>query len=326
MHADLERLPPEFLDRLRRILPGSQGTAALDTFRRPPPTTFRANTLKTTGPEIREQLTAAGFQLEPVPWYREAFILRRGRLRELQETDAYRTGAIYVQGLSSMLPPLALQPEPQETVLDIAAAPGSKTTQLACLMQGRGRILANDNNRVRFFKLRANVLQQGAANVELAMLDGLAIGRQRPDHFDRVLADVPCSAEGRFQTAEPASYKFWKPAKIKEMVRKQKSLLYAGLLAVRPGGTLVYSTCTFAPEENEGVVDWALRKFAGRVALEPVRLECPNRLPGLLHWEKDAFDPSVRLTQRILPNDTMEGFYVARFRKTEPIATPAPDK
>lgn len=315
MHADLERLPAEFLERLRRIIPASQHSAVFDTFRRPPPTTFRANTLKTTAGALRDELNAAGFQAEPVAWYRDAFILRRGRLRDLQDTEAYTAGRLYVQGLSSMLPPLALQPQAGETVLDVAAAPGSKTTQLACLMQGRGRLVANDNNKVRFFKLRANVLQQGAANVELAMLDGLAIGRQRPEYFDRVLADVPCSSEGRFQTSEPSSFGYWKPAKIREMVRKQKSLLYAGLTALKPGGTLVYSTCTFAPEENEGVLDWALRKFEGRIALEPVPAGPANRLPGLPGWDGDAFDPSVRLSQRIVPNDTMEGFFVARIRK-----------
>lgn len=315
MPPDARGLPPLFLERLRAVVPTGRYDAVLRTFAQPKPTTLRVNTLKSSAPEVWERLTAAGFLLERVPWCREALILRRGRLRELQETDDYRTGAIYVQGLSSLLPPLVLDPQPGETILDLAAAPGSKTTQMAARMQGRGRIVAVDNNRVRCYKLQANVAQQGAAIVEVVLADGAVFGRRHAGAFDRVLVDAPCSVEGRFLASEPSSYRFWKPAKIHEMVRTQRRLLRAGIEALRPGGMLVYSTCTFAPEENEAVVDWALAQAGETAGLEPITLELPNAAAGLTRWEERTFHPSLARARRIIPTDQLEGFFIARLRK-----------
>ena len=315
MRRDIHVLPETFLERLRHLLPPRQYEAVAKSFAESKPTTFRVNTLKVRPNVIREELTGQGFRLEPVSWYPDAFLLQQGRLRLLQETDAYRSGAIYVQSLPSMVPPLVLDPQPGEQVLDLTAAPGSKTTQLACLMRGEGKIVACEKNRVRFFKLRANVLLQAAHNVELMLQDGKALGRTYPEQFDRVLLDAPCSAEGRFRVHEPASYRYWKPRKIHEMVHQQKPLLYSAITALRPGGALVYSTCTFAPEENEGVVDWALGKFEHAIHLEAIPLRIPNVMPGLTAWEAKLFAPSLRRAVRILPNDAMEGFFLAKFRK-----------
>ena len=309
-------LPEPFLERLRCIVPASQWSSITQTFTEPKPTTFRVNTLKATVPAIRDQLTEAGLHLEPVPWYCDAFILRRGRLRELQETVAYRDGAIYVQSLSSMLPALVLDPQPGEAVLDLTAAPGSKTTQIACLMQHQGRITANDNNKIRFYKLRANVIQQGVGDIELTLQHGETFGTRRPNAFDRVLVDAPCSAEGRFLLSEPKSYRFWRPGKIHEMARKQRRLLRSAIEAVRPGGVVVYSTCTFAPEENEGVIDWALAQCGDAIEVGLFTLGVSNAQPGLTQWEGASFHPSLRNTRRILPTDAMEGFFIARLRKS----------
>ncbi len=296
-------------------MPPSQWSSVVHTFSEPRPTTFRVNTLKTTAIAVREELSAQGFHVEPVPWYRDAFILRRGRLRELQETARYRDGAIYVQSLSSMLPALVLDPQPGEVVLDLTAAPGSKTTQIACLMQHQGRITANDNNKIRFYKLRANVIQQGVGDIELTLQHGETFGRRHPNAFDRVLVDAPCSAEGRFLLSEPKSYRFWRPGKIHEMARKQRRLLRSAIDAVKPGGVVVYATCTFAPEENEGVVHWVLAQCGEAVEVEPFTLGVSNVTPGLAQWEEASYHPSVRQTQRILPTNEMEGFFIARLHK-----------
>ncbi len=315
MRSEVKALPAEFLERLRRILPSSQFDTVANTFAEPKPTTFRVNTLKATTADVRAELEGVGFRLKGVAWYPDAFVMETGRLRELQETAAYQQGGLYVQSLSSMLPPLVLGPQPHEEVLDLAAAPGSKTTQMACLMRGAGRLVAIDNNRVRFYRLRANLALQDARNVEPLLRAGEAAGRMFPDRFDRVLVDAPCSAEGRFDVREPASYRYWRPGKIHEMVRKQRRLLAAGLAALRPGGLLVYSTCTFAPEENEGVVSWALASWGETVALEPVELPGPQAQPGLTRWQDVQFQPAMRATARILPSAQMEGFFLARLRK-----------
>lgn len=324
MRSEVQRLPAEFLERLRKIIPSQRRDEAANTFTEPRPTTFRVNTLKIASPPIQEKLQHLGFRLEKVSWYPDAFILRKGSLRELQETDVYKNGEIYVQSLSSMVPPLVLNLQPGEKVLDLTAAPGSKTTQIACLMKGEGEIVANDNNRIRFFKLKANVeLQVGAGLVPLQMRltqrPGELFGRDFPEQFDKVLLDAPCSAEGRFLTTEPASYKYWKPAKVKEMVRKQKNLILSAFRALKSGGTLVYSTCTFAPEENEGVVDWLTEKCRGALqyapTIEKITFPIPNQMAGLSGWEGKTFHPSIRNTIRILPTSLMEGFFLARIRK-----------
>ncbi len=315
MSRSTENLPPLFVERLRRIIPVNRWESVIRSFETPKPTTFRVNTLKAKTPAVRKQLSSAGFQTQRVAWYPDALILQSGRLRDLQETDLYRTGCIYVQSLPSMLPPLVLEPKPGETILDLTAAPGSKTTQIACLMNGQGRLVANDNNKIRFFKLRANLEMQAAGFVETTLRYGEAFGREFPNTFDRVLADVPCSAEGRFDANDPKSFGFWKPMKVREMARKQKRLLYSAIQALKPGGVLVYSTCTFAPEENEAVIHWVLEKFGRAVSVEPVALQLTNTAAGLSRWDKWEFNPAVRLTKRVLPGPEMEGFFLAKLRK-----------
>jgi 16S rRNA (cytosine1407-C5)-methyltransferase len=159
------------------------------------------------------------------------------------------------------------------------------------------------------------VLHQGAANVELSLRPGEVIGRHRPAAFDRVLLDAPCSAEGRFCAQEPASFHYWKLSKIHVMARTQRRLLSAGLAALRPGGTLVYATCTFAPEENEAVLQWALEQGRGAVTVEPVRLALRNVLPGLTAWDDQAFDAALARAVRIVPTADMGGFFLARLGK-----------
>ncbi len=318
MKAEAKALPSVFLEKLKRIIPVQKWDEVANTFTEVKPTTFRINTLKASPDVLRERLEHLGFRLEKVSWYPEAFILRSGRLRELQETEAYRKGEIYVQSLSSMLPPLVLDPQPGDTLLDLTAAPGSKTTQMACMMKGEGKITANDNNKIRFFKLKANLEMQGASNVELSMRHGELFGRDFPESFDRILLDAPCSAEGRFNTDEPATYKYWKPAKIKEMARKQKNLIISAVRALRPGGVLVYSTCTFAPEENEGVLDWLKGKFEEGIQVEKITLPFLNQARGISKWEGKNFHPSVQNALRIIPTNLMEGFFLAKLRKSPP--------
>lgn len=316
MRSEVKKLPASFLDRLRKIFPSHQWDTFANTFAETRPTTFRVNTIKTSTFETRRSLEERGFGLQSVPWYSDAFILRRGHLRELQETEIYKTGRIYVQSLPSMIPPLILDPKPGELVLDLTAAPGSKTTQMACLMRGEGKIVANDNNKPRFFRLKANLELQEARNVELALKPGELFGRDRPGEFDRVLIDAPCSAEGRFDTGNPKSYRYWKPAKVSEMARKQKRLIASAIHALKPGGTLVYSTCTYAPEENEGVLHWALQKFGSAITLQQIQFSLANRMPGISNWEGASFHPDVRKSMRILPTSQMEGFFIGFLRKT----------
>lgn len=321
MRSEVRVLPELFLSRLRKIIPSQKWDSIANTFSQPKPTTFRVNTLKSSAQTIREALEKLGLRLQSVPWYRDAFILRQGRLRELEKADVYQRGEIYVQGLSSMLPVLVLDPKPGEHILDLTAAPGSKTTQMSCLMKGEGRIVAIDSDRIRFAKLKANVALQGANNVELLLSYGESIGKKFPGQFDRVLLDVPCSGEGRFETRGPATYRYWTVRKVNEAAQTQKKLLSSAFLALKPGGVLVYSTCTFAPEENEGVVSDLAERFESQIELvvgpihELPLCSIPNQMRGLMRWERRDFHPSLKKAVRILPTSEMEGFFIARIRK-----------
>jgi 16S rRNA (cytosine1407-C5)-methyltransferase len=328
----LRYLPEKFLERLAKIVPPNKLDEVERSFNRKKPTTFRVNTLKAQAPQVLENLKEAGFQLGRVPWLKEAFILKGGRQKDLEETPEYKEGHIYLQNLSSMVPPLVLGPLPKEKVLDLAAAPGGKTAQMAARMKGEGWILAVDDNEVRLEKLKANLSRQGAVNVECLLANGAVVGNHRPGVFDRVLLDAPCSSEGRFFMQDARTFSYWKEEKVRKNAREQKRLMLSALRALRAGGVLVYSTCTFAPEENEGVLAWALERFGDAVELQPVSLPFSNVLQGLTSWEGRTYGESMRKARRILPTGEMEGFFVARILKKRDLppqrqaARMAPDK
>ncbi len=315
MRSEARLLPELFLSRLRKIIPSQKFDAVANSFTDTKPTTFRINSLKTSRELVHENLGRQGFHLAPISWYPDAFVLRGGRLRELEKTESYLKGEIYVQNLSSMIPPLVLDPKPREYILDLTAAPGSKTTQMACLMKGEGTVLANESDRIRYEKLKANVELQGASNVQVLLGYGESMGKKYPERFDKVLLDAPCSAEGRFNAREPSSYRYWAMDKVKEIAKLQKKLFLSAVSALKPGGILVYSTCTFAPEENEEVVNEALEKFSGQIEIETINFSIPNKMMGLLAWEGEKFSPSIKKAIRILPTSEMEGFFVVCLRK-----------
>ena len=138
-----------------------------------------------------------------------------------------------------------------------------------------------------------------------------------------MLLDAPCSSEARFKLAQPESWQYWSERKILEMQRKQKQLLYSAVLAAKPGAPVVYSTCSFAPEENEAVVAHVLKKFSGRLQVEPLQLPFENAIPGLTQWRGKVFDSQVAGAVRILPTDTMGGFFVCLLRKSPDDGIPA---
>jgi len=318
-------LPELFLEKLRRIIPSNQWEKVLKTFATERPTTFRVNTLKTNGSSIREKLTSQGFKMENVLWAKDVFILRKGLQKDLEKTDPYQKGDIYIQGLSSMIPPLLLNPQPGELLLDLTAAPGSKTTQMACLMKGLGQIVACDNNPIRVEKLRANVDRQGATLVNVPdASDGGLFWKNHFEIFDRVLLDAPCSSEGRFQLDEPSTYGYWRKDTNRKMAKEQRRLFKSAFFSLKPGGTMVYSTCTFAPEENEMVLDWALETYGDALEVEKITLPLPSHTKGLSAWGDLKFKPSVVDSVRILPTPDVEGFFAARLKKTKSVPVPPP--
>lgn len=312
MRDGVYRLPQEFLLKLKAIYPSSY-TRIASTFLTKKNTTFRINYLKTDLRDLRKLLVNQRVKYNELTFPEGAFLLKTP-LREFQKTEIYKNGLVYVQNLSSMLPVLCLEPENKDKILDLCAAPGAKTTQISSLAP-KAEVTAIEKIRPRYYKLLANLKIQGIESTKVILLDSIWVRKKFPEYFNKILADVPCSSEGRFLVTNPKSFKYWKQRKVKEMVHKQKKLLHSAFLALNEGGTLVYSTCTFSPEENEGVIDWFINKFKEKVEILPVKFPLKNVRDGLVQWKEKKFSASLRLAKRIIPDDSMEGFFVAKIKK-----------
>ena len=284
-------LPKEFTDRLREIVPLSRLQDCLDSFSTLPATTFQANRLKSDPHSLRTELETDGFSPTPLDWKPDAFQVPHSERHRLTRSAACIEGRLYIQNPSSMVPPLVLDPSPDEWILDLAAAPGGKTVQLAGQMGNRGRISAVESVRSRFFRLERALELYGAENVQTYLKDGTAVWRSCPELFDRVLLDAPCTSEGRFDGSDPASFAYWSMKKIKEMSRKQRRLMFSAVQSLKAGGVLVYCTCTLSPEENELVVDGALKRFGDSLHLEQVAAPNGSSLRGLGRWRGKSCTP-----------------------------------
>ncbi|QNM97580.1 RsmB/NOP family class I SAM-dependent RNA methyltransferase [Chitinimonas koreensis] len=308
-------LPAAFLDRLARIVPADRFDAVIASFSTDKPVALRVNTLKAESSAVAAELAAAGFALQPSGLSPLAWIVPFEAKRALTETEAFYAGRIYLQNLSSQLAPIVLGPEAGETVLDLAAAPGGKTSQMAAMMRGEGRLSAVEPVRDRFFRLKANLEQQGAGFVKCYLTDGRSVGGKCPEMFDRVLLDAPCSSEARFDPRDPASFEHWSPRKVSDCAHKQKRLLQSAWAALKPGGRLLYSTCSFAPEENEGAVAALLKQVGEQASVLPIGLDLPNRQPTLAEWDGKRYPDALAHAVRVLPDAVMDGFFLCLLEK-----------
>jgi 16S rRNA (cytosine1407-C5)-methyltransferase len=288
----------------------------MESFARSKSTVFRVNPLKNSAEELQSELEKSGFTPIPLTWLPGAFVIPDEQRRSLTSSDAFYKGRLYIQNPSSMLAPLMLSPRPGETVLDLAAAPGGKTLMMAGMMKNRGRISAVEPVRDRFYRLRRNIEKSGATIIHTYMKDGRGVGTLCPLMFDRVLLDAPCSSEAKFSTLNPESFSYWSLRKIRESRKLQKRLILSAWASLKPGGTLLYSTCSFAPEENESVVDFLLRKKEDAMMI-PISLPLENYTEGIRSWEKRDFLPDLAFSRRIIPTSEMDGFFLALLRKKQ---------
>lgn len=282
--------------------------AFLAASRRPLPRFLWTNPLRTTPDRLAGRLADDGFDPQPLAWHPAAFRVPADR-EGLGRHWTYLAGHFQIQEASAMVPALLLAPRPGERVLDLCAAPGNKTVQCAVAMANRGTVVGNDLVGGRLSALRSSIDRLGLCNVTVTCHDGVNF----PAHtgpFDRVLVDAPCSCEGTSRRhtrvhdeAEPPFARF---------ARKQALLLAQAIRRCRRGGRVVYSTCTYAPEENEAVVDEILARFDGRVRLLPVDLPGLRATPGVTAWQGRTFDAALVRARRIWPhhNDS-GGFFIA---------------
>jgi NOL1/NOP2/sun family putative RNA methylase len=307
------RFPKAFIERYSQFIPDFD--AFLDAMQRPLRRTFRVNTHKARREQVLELM--ADLHPEPLPWFGLGFSIGdAGVGSSLGKRIEHFAGLIYVQEAASMAPPLVLQPEPGERVLDIAAAPGSKTTEMSAMMRNTGLIVSNDPSPTRVRGLIGNVDRAGCLNVVVCRMDGASLGRAIAGTCDRVLVDAPCSSEGTIRKSAQA-LDHWSVAAIERFPSIQKRLIVAGYLALKPGGLMVYSTCTVAPEENESVVAYLLHRHP---EAEVCAAELPGLVmrPGLREWGREPFSEAVGRCRRILPQDNdTEPFFIAKIRKGE---------
>lgn len=273
---------------------------------RPLPIVIRANTLRTAPEALRRRVESYGLAAHPFPWDPRWMLINgpAGRLVE------HWLGHFYVQEAVQAVPIRALAPHPGEAILDLCAAPGGKSTDIASRMDGGGCLVANEPDRGRQQSLFANLRRLGAWNVSCTGYRGE--GFPLDVSFDRVLLDAPCSAEGTLRK-ESALRNGAFASTIRRLAKLQRRLIERAYDLVRPGGVLVYSTCTFAPEENEATVAHLLRSRDAR--LTPVELPFPTA-SGLTEWNGEAYPEALRLCRRIYPHhlDSGGGF-VARIER-----------
>lgn len=266
---------------------------------------IRVNTIKTDVDEIKERMHG----LKQVPWCNEGFWVKEGEIA-VGNTLEHFLGYIYLQEASSMIPPLVLSPKDNDTVLDMCAAPGSKTTQIAAMMNNKGILVANDNGFIRLKPLTINLRRCGVTNCMVTLMEGRFF---KEEMFDKVLVDAPCSGVGTIKKSLRSVYE-WNPNSIKTFAGIQRQLIEAGFNSLREDGTLVYSTCTLEPEEDEGIIDYMINKY-DNLKVEKINLNVKSSEP-ITHFENKEYSPEVKKCLRIWPQDNdTEGFFIAKIKK-----------
>jgi NOL1/NOP2/sun family putative RNA methylase len=282
---------------------------------------IRVNTLKTTVEDVKKRLEER-WLLESIPWCNEGFWItyKDGKRFDLGNLIEHYLGYIYVQEAASMIPPIVLDPQPGEIVLDLCAAPGSKTTQMAMYMKNSGILIANDVSGSRLKALGMNMQRCGVNNSVLTLMQENRFQKVASQHqefrFDRILVDAPCSGTGTIRKSL-RTILMWNPLGITKLSKIQKNLIEVAFNMLKQDGVMVYSTCTIEPEENEAVVSYLLDKYPD-ARLEPIddaKLGI-RRTPAITRFQDLKILPEVKGCLRIHPydNDT-EGFFVAKIRK-----------
>jgi tRNA (cytosine49-C5)-methyltransferase len=272
---------------------------------------IRVNTLQRSVNEVKKSVSAKGWRLQPIPWCKLGFWISHPGRKDVGNLLEHHLGQFYVQEAASMIPPLVLNPKPGEVVLDMAAAPGSKTTQMAVMMENTGIIVANDYKGQRLQSLGINIQRSVLTNVILTLMDG---NRFHNFQFDKILLDAPCSGTGTIRKSLK-TVSIWNPAMITKLAKQQQKLISNAFRNLKPGGEMVYSTCSLEPEENEGVIDYLLHQFPDADIL-PVKLAGLKTSPPIQEFNNKKYDSRVSRSLRIWPQDNdTEGFFVAKLRK-----------
>lgn len=273
---------------------------------------IRINTLKISIEELKSRLEK-DWLLQQIPFCNQGFYIEhiKKERRDIGNLIEHSLGYFYIQEAASMIPPLVLAPEKNDLVLDLCAAPGSKTTQLSALMENQGLIIANDLEYKRLKPLIMNLQRCGCLNVITTLSKGYNIKDLK---FDKILVDAPCSATGAIRKSLK-TLQMYNPSMIKRLAGAQKKLLANAFNLLKEDGTLVYSTCSLEPDEDESVIDFLLNNFKN-AKLEEIKIENLKSSPVILEFENKRFNPEIEKCLRIWPQDNdSEGFFIAKIKK-----------
>lgn len=313
-------LPVVFLDRLKALYPDN-ADEIITAYGSERIGSMRVNTLKNTNSkrlpkDIEAEFAEKNIIVSKFDEIDNVYLFDKKYQYDIKGTKAFYEGKIYLQSLSSLLPVLALDPQPYDKILDVCAAPGSKTTQIAALTKNKGVITALEKNKIRCDKLEHNINLQGAKNITTVKTDALKyLSAKQTPMFDAILLDAPCSSEGRFNANNEKSFGFWNLDIVEKNADIQYMLIIKALKKLKKGGTLVYSTCTLSPEENEKVIQSIIEENH-KIDIEEISLfQSPYIKNGILEWNGEKFFRRLEKTVRIIPSSETEGFFIAKLRK-----------
>ena len=309
-------IPDVFIQYLDSVL-GSDKDKFLSGLTFSKRTSFRVNTLKISKEELLKHLAQNRFTLTDIGFADAVVVENETAL--LSKTIEHFLGLLYIQSVASMTPPMVLDPQENEIILDMSAAPGSKTTQISQMMRNRGVLVANDWDGKRIKTLSHNLDRMGIINAAMVNMGGERIGNLLPETFDKILVDAPCSALGVIHKAPQAVANL---NYLQKFAFIQEQLLVSAIKALKVGGTIVYSTCTVAPEENEKLIHAILSRYP--VEVEDIALPSAlSFMQGITNYKGETFHASLSKTVRILPSEiNPEGFFIAKLRKTSSVRIP----
>ena len=265
--------------------------------------TLRVNTLKTNVEKVKEVLDGNNIKYDEVPWYKEAVVIYDVDESVIRSLSIYENGEVYLQSLSSMFPVVALEPKEDENILDMAAAPGGKTTQIVAMSNGNSLVTACEKNKIRCDRLRYNIEKQGATGVNILMQDSRNLDNYFS--FDKILLDAPCSGSGTLDLADENLEKRISKELVDRSVKTQFELLKKAITVLKSGHEMIYSTCSILKQENEENINKILKNK--NIEIVPIDEELYKDIPQL--------PTSIKGTVCIMPSKLYEGFYVAKLRK-----------
>ena len=317
--ADLEALAQALSERYAALVPDRE--ELIQALLRPLPESLWAHPGRVDRSALMDLLQGDGLAPEPMPWCDTGIRLPAGS--RPGRHWGFLAGLFQVQEEVSMVPVALLDPQPGERVLDLCAAPGNKTAQIAVAMGNRGTVMGNDPKKGRLAALRQTVKRLGLLNTVITAQDGQSIGA-RAGSFDRVLVDAPCTCEGTFRkVANPNNPD---PTFRERQAATQVRLLERAVNLTRPGGRIVYATCTLAPEENEAVVDTVLQRLGSELRVVPARVPGFQSRPGTTHWQGRTFDDALTGAMRVWPQDNDTGGFFVAVLERDSGATPARER